>query len=94
MSENARKATWSEVKAMADAQVRFLRDVIAERKRQDEKWGQNFVGIDRMLVVLMEEVGEVARAQLEGDHAHACRELTEVAAVCSKMFELLDAGAR
>lgn len=94
MSENAREATWGEVKVMAEAQARFLRDVAAERKRQDEKWGQNFVTVDRMLVVLLEEIGEVARAQLEGDHSHACRELTECAAVCSKLFELIEAGAR
>lgn len=78
---------------MLEAQARFLRAVADERKRQDAKWGQNVVDVDRMIVVLLEEVGEVARAQLEGDLAHMCRELAEVAAVCSKLVEMVEATA-
>ena len=78
---------------MLEAQARFLRNVAHERKQQDAKWGQNIVDVDRMIVVLLEEVGEVARAQLEDDRSNLCVELTQVAAVCSKLFEMLEATA-
>ena len=84
---------------MAIAKAEFLNAIADERTRQDEKWGRNFVGVDRMLVVLMEEVGESAKAQLERDEGPASTEellteLVQVAAVCSKLFELIKAGSR
>ena len=89
--ERSHKATWGEAKAMADAQKLFLRQLVDERKRQDEKWGQNIVDRDRMVVVLLEEVGEVARALLDGDVSNLSTELIQVGAVCSKFYEMIQA---
>jgi NTP pyrophosphatase (non-canonical NTP hydrolase) len=42
-----------------------LLDVIAERKRQDWKWGEQNHDPETWLAVLIEEVGEVGKAILE-----------------------------
>ena len=100
MSES-REATGHEALMMADAQAEFALLLRAERERQDRKWGKNIVGIDRMLVVLGEEIGEVCRAHLESsrgtgkaDLDNLKEELVQSAAVLSKLYELLAAGAR
>lgn len=82
-----------------------LVDVSIERKRQNEKWGRvpgNWsVPNDRKLTVLTEEVGEVARALLDGgdeinepelmciDEAHLYEELVQVAAVAVAFAETI-----
>ena len=46
---------------------RILNDVIAERTRQNEKWGwPRDHSHGKWLAILMEEIGEVAKALLEG----------------------------
>ncbi len=74
-----------------------LMRVDAERLRQDRKWGRapgvwtNDAGIK--LAVLVEEVGEVARAVLErSDLGHLREELIQVAAVAVAWAECVDAG--
>src|SRR5258708_56706 len=75
-----------------------LWDVVAERRRQDEKFGllppSILPGKDewRKLAVLGEEVGEVARAMLETDlgndtQEHVEEELIQVAAVAVAWVE-------
>jgi NTP pyrophosphatase (non-canonical NTP hydrolase) len=97
----SRECTQAEVAVMFDAAIEFIERVSAERARQDRKWGRNFVGIDRMLVVLGEEIGEVCRAHLESSRntgrasiADLEEEIIQSAAVLSKLYELLKAGAR
>lgn len=96
-----RECTQAEVAVMFDAQISFIEAVVAERTRQDRKWGRNFVGIDRMLVVLGEEIGEVCRAHLESSRntgratiADLEEEIVQSAAVLSKLYEPLKAGSR
>ena len=55
-------------------------EIAGERKRQDGKFGVETMSDERWLAVLVEEVGEVARAILEGDGLD--EELVQVAAVC------------
>lgn len=69
---------------------KFICDaIIEERRRQDEKFGQ--MPRDRApsvhLAILMEEVGEVAKAILEGDSDGYLEELVQVAAVAIAAIE-------
>lgn len=74
--------------------------ITAERVRQQAKWGGphpwgegdcsgDGVALTVKLVVLMEEVGEVARAVLERDPASLRAEATQVAAVAVAILESL-----
>lgn len=78
-----------------------MNDVYLERVRQNEKWGRDDVvshnhGI--MLMILTEEVGEVAEAclgvQFHGKSANAelREELVQVAACAVKWVEAIDRG--
>ncbi len=65
-----------------------------ERARQDEKHGANGMGganmsRDRRHTVMSEELGEVARAILDGDEAGLRAELTQVAACAVGFLEQL-----
>jgi len=84
-----RTVTRAEGRRMVIRKAEFLNAIVDERERQDAKWGRNVVGPDRMLVVLAEEFGEIARALLERDKPGLEKELVQTAAVCSKLFELL-----
>lgn len=76
-----------------------LIEVDHERHRQDKKWGiQNHCPAD-WLTILMEEVGEAAKAALETklQKRHDAyglyrKELIHVAAVVIAMIECLDRG--
>ncbi len=64
--------------------------ILLERARQDEKWGkarERNQTKRQWLTILMEEVGEVAEAILEGDDANYPVELVQVAAVCVAALE-------
>lgn len=75
----------------AEAQSEAIYAVIAERSRQEQKWGSSItdgtkgscanplMSNELRLAVLAEEFGEVAKAMLEGDDVG--REVTQVAAV-------------
>jgi NTP pyrophosphatase (non-canonical NTP hydrolase) len=72
-----------------------LRDVIAERQRQDAKWGEQNHDPFLYLSVLMEEVGEFAQAALHtrygGEAASKLRpEAVQTAAVALAIVECLD----
>lgn len=67
-----------------------LAAIIAERRRQDRKWGaQRDLADGTWLQILVEEVGEVAEAMLEKDKANLIVELTQVAAVAVAMVEAI-----
>jgi len=87
---------------MALCDMRVLRAVLAERKRQDQQWGDDQHHDNVVwLAILMEEVGEVAEAVLEEHNARNCgldvladdhlddveKELIQVAAVAVQWLE-------
>lgn len=56
--------------------------ILEELRRQDFKWGEDrTLDIRTWNTILMEEVGEVAKASLEHDEANYVEELIQVAAV-------------
>jgi NTP pyrophosphatase (non-canonical NTP hydrolase) len=61
-----------------------------ERTRQNEKWGEQNHPDLYWLGILVEEVGEVSRAVIEGDERGRDKELVEVAAVCVAWIEAID----
>jgi NTP pyrophosphatase (non-canonical NTP hydrolase) len=77
-----------------------LRDVAAERQRQDQKWGPQDHPPEWWLAILVEEVGEAAQEVLGlryGDaakaHGDLRSEFLHVAAVAVSAIERLDYGA-
>lgn len=70
-----------------------LLEIEKERVRQDLKWGADkHPGSGLWSLVLMEEVGEEARAAMTGDIAALRNELVQVAAVAVAWVESLDDG--
>jgi NTP pyrophosphatase (non-canonical NTP hydrolase) len=73
--------------------VTTLARVAAERVRQDERHGrphERGYSDETWLRVLVEEVGEVARAINDGDGAGLKLELVQVAAVAAAFLEAID----
>lgn len=74
--------------------VQVNADVLAERVRQNEKWGEQRHDLGRWLAILTEEVGEVSQA-MQGtwgwgkptDASDLYKELIQVAAVASAIAE-------
>jgi len=62
----------------------FDTQVIAERKYQSEKWGEQNHSKEKWYLILAEEVGELANAILESGDVQ--KELIQVAAVCKTMY--------
>lgn len=58
-----------------------MEEILAEREKQDQKWGEQNHHPQMWLAILMEEVGEVAKASLERDTDGYRKELVHVAAV-------------
>lgn len=67
-----------------------LWEVATERKRQDERWGQQDHSGEKWFRILGEEVGEVAKAINEHDVDNYREELIQVAAVAVSAVESLD----
>ncbi len=71
-----------------------IQDILAERCRQDEQWGEQNHSPELWLAVLMEEVGEFSEALLcdrfGGTHTDLRSELVQVAAVSLAMLECCD----
>lgn len=65
-------------------------DILAERARQDRRWGVQHHGPGVWLAILTEEVGEVARATLRKSTCELRKELVQVAAVALAMLECGD----
>lgn len=70
-------------------QWQAVEDALAERDKQDAKWGdQSGLPRERMVCALAEEVGEVAEAVLaNGKDRDVYHELTQVAALALQMME-------
>lgn len=80
--------TQSQVEAAPLSRTEVFAAIIAERDRQDRKWGEFRPGEPTMLAVLTEEVGEVARAMLDDEPPARLREeLVQVAAVVVRWLE-------
>jgi NTP pyrophosphatase (non-canonical NTP hydrolase) len=74
-----------EVKFIDEPKMLAFKAIIEERRRQDAKWGeQNHTDL-RWLPILVEEVGELAKAINEGIMTGG--ELTQVAAVTLAWME-------
>ena len=70
--------------------LRSIMDEIRdERRRQDEKWGEQNHNADRWMVILMEEVGEACQAALNSNAAAYRQEMVQVAAVALASIECL-----
>jgi NTP pyrophosphatase (non-canonical NTP hydrolase) len=67
--------------------VSAIQRVMAERARQDAKWGEQNHEPGKWLLILAEELGEVAKSQLEGDRANYIKELVQSAAVLVAWIE-------
>jgi len=71
----------------------ILKDIVAERIRQDEKWGDQVANTDYLwATILLEEVGEAAKEVLETGamNGKLRYELIQCAAVCVAWIEALD----
>ena len=68
----------------------FRNAVSEERQRQLEKWGEQFHDDLKWLAILLEEVGEVAKAILENDGEQSIEELVQVVAVIETWIESLE----
>lgn len=71
---------------------REIEAVLSERKRQDAKWGIQNHGPYAWLLILMEEVGEAAKAILEGSALNYIKELSHAAAVAVAAMECANRG--
>ena len=75
-------------------QTRIFAEIIAERKRQDAKFGAcRNLGAFKRLAILGEEFGEVAMALNDNQLDHMREELVQVAACCVDWLEELDRKA-
>ncbi len=73
----------------------IFNEIHQERKAQDEKWGEQNHSPENWLSILMEEVGEVARAMIEKkfnikEKGNYREELVQCAAVLVSMVECFD----
>ena len=80
---------------MKIGQMVALLAITTERDRQDEKWGVQTHSPAEWMMILMEEVGEFAEAEMEaryrdGAKARIREELVQVAAVALAMLEDCD----
>lgn len=74
-----------------------LQDILAERQRQDNKWGEQNHDPFTYLTILTEEVGELAQCALHlryggGKAAGLREEAVQVAAVAMAIVECIDRG--
>ena len=68
----------------------ILDEVYEERKKQQEKWGQQTHSPADWYTVLGEEYGEVGHAINEGHTLNYREELVQTAAVCVAMIDSID----
>lgn len=77
---------------MSPDQANAILHVVAERRKQFEKWGKQHHSPEWWLAILMEEVGELAECILHGEFGgpeakNRGKELVQVAAVALAMLE-------
>ena len=72
------------------ARILVLEHVLAERERQDLKWGDQIKNSDELwTVIAVEEFGEVSREVYEKDLPKTYMEVIQLAAVCVAWAESL-----
>ena len=71
-----------------------LQDIMEERARQDRKWGEQNHPNLYWLGILVEEVGESAKAIIEDDSENIEKELVQVAAVAVAWLECIKRKGR
>lgn len=81
--EQAPGGTQADLDTAPDTMARLMAVLGAAAKASNDR------GESNILTVLIEEVGEVAEAVIEGGNADLSRELVQVAAVCVKWLEVL-----
>lgn len=69
-----------------------LSNILYERKRQDDKWGEQNHRPLYWLAVLGGEFGEACKAQIEGNLLRYRNEMVHVAAVALAAVESFDRG--
>ena len=69
---------------------KIVKFIMAERARQDEKWGEQNHDIYKWLAILGEEVGEANKAALDNDYSELMQELIQIGAVTVAMIESLE----
>ena len=94
------EATNVGARAGKEARAAVMGRIWEERDRQDALWPWQAPGggvepdaASVLLAILTKEVGEVAKALLEGKAAEMRTELIHTAAVCVKWVEIMDATA-
>jgi len=68
----------------------IMAEILEERDRQDDKWGEQNHSPSYWFTILMEEVGEAARAVCEWDMDSYREEMIQVAAVAMAIVECHD----
>ena len=68
----------------------IIESILAERDKQDAKWGEQNHEIFKWLAILGEEVGEVNKAALENNYDEIISELIQIGAVAVAMIESLE----
>tara|TARA_R110002020_G_scaffold264803_1_gene479473 strand:+ start:290 stop:562 length:273 start_codon:yes stop_codon:yes gene_type:complete len=72
------------------ARATVLEHILAERERQDRKWGDQIENSDPLwAVIALEEFGEVSREVYEKELGKAYIELIQLSAVCVAWAEAL-----
>ena len=79
-----------------DGRESAFSEIREERRRQLMKWGLRGSEMDdaTFLKVLVEEVGEVAKAMLEGKPDEMRTEIIQAAAVCAAKIQQIDTGVQ
>ena len=70
--------------------LQIIESILAERDRQDAKWGEQNHEIFKWLAILGEEVGEINKAALENQYNETINELIQTGAVVVAMIESLE----
>lgn len=87
---------YEDVEEVSMSTKNVLLQILARRKRQDEKWGAGRThNTSTWMMILMEELGEAAKAFLSEDIENARYELIDAAAVIVAWIEssYLDTGS-
>lgn len=69
---------------------KIIAEIKKERRNQDKKWGKQNHGPEFWMLILLEEIGEAAKAILEGAALGYRDEMIQAAAICIAAIESLD----
>lgn len=71
-------------------QIDISDEILEERDRQDQKWGEQNHNMGFWLAILMEEVGEAAKSLLQNKPEEFRKEIVQCGAVCVAILECFD----